>query len=220
MTTVTPTMEVIVSRFKKTTGPFGKLRSMPSFEEAKDRLLAGVTPTRVAKWMHEQGDYTDIPPTSLAATLCAYRRTLSSAELVQTREPSFVANAKDEIEEGLDELAELAEVFGIQKDRILQGRKLESKLGVLNKTLGNEVRIAGELLRTSMTIKQSLGLASDTPAEAGQHPGPQFRYDVRSRYGERIAQVVEDPGKRNRVLNVVQALVDAAEAEQQLKKTG
>ena len=42
-------------------------------------------------------------------------------------------------------------------------------------------------------------------------PGPAFGYDVRSRYGERVANVLEDPGKRNRVLNTVQALLDAAQ---------
>jgi len=199
------------TRFEKRSGTFGKLHGFASFPEAKHRILAGVTPTRVARWMHEQGDYTDIPVRSLAATLCAYRRTLSARELIATREPQFVAEAKDEVNSGLDELQELAAIFAIQKNRVVMGHELESKLKILNKSLGNEVRIAGELLRTSMTIKQSLGLASG--GDADRRGDPTFKHDVRSRYGERVAQVLENPGKRNRVLNVVSSLLEAAEAK-------
>lgn len=195
----------------KLSGPFAKLRSCESFPEAKSRLLAGVGPTAVARYMQECGDYVGISYQSLAAMLCAYRKTLSASELVAVREPGFVADAMQEIDNGLDELSELAAIFQVQKSRILQGRKLEVKLGILNKTLGNEVRIAGELLRTSVTVKQQITGGDDVRVS---HPGPAFSYNTRSRYGERVATVIEDPAKRNRVLNAVSALIAAGSASE------
>jgi hypothetical protein len=160
--------------------------------------------------MHECGEYRDTHYRSLAAQLCAYRRTLSAAELVAVREPGFVADAKKEINDGLDELAELAEIYKVQKARILQARQLEEQLKILNKGLGNEVRIAGELLRTSVSIKESIGLNGDIDT---RNPGPAFMMDTRSRYGERVSRVIEDPGHRNKVLGAVSAVLAAAEAK-------
>jgi hypothetical protein len=194
----------------KLTGQFARLRSCACFPEVRARLLSGVSPTRIALYIHECGEYKDLGYRSLAAQLCAYRRTLSAAELVAVREPGFVADAKKEINDGLDELAELAEIYNVQKARIIQGRKLEEKLGVLNKTLGNEVRIAGEMLRTHAAIKQQIGLVADIDT---RNPGPGMMLDTRSRYGERVARVIEDPGRRNRVLNAVGSILAAADAK-------
>lgn len=196
------------NKIKKLSGPFAKLRACDCFPEAKNRLLAGVPPTKVAKFIQDNGEYTHIHWRSLAAQLCAYRRTLHPAELVKIREPDFVADAKEKIQQALDEEAEIAELFQVQKERIKQGRSLEEKLGVLNKTLGNEVRIAAELLRTSAAIKEQTGLA-DPVADRGIAPA--HMYDVRSRYGERVAKVIEDPSKRSRVLSAVGALLSAAD---------
>jgi len=206
-----------VPKVGKLPGPFSRLRSCKSFPEAKSRLLAGVGPTGVARFMHSEGDYTECSYQSLAAMLCAYRKTLSSTEMLSLQKPGFVSAAVKEIEDGLDELSELAEIFQVQKARILQGRKLETKLGVLNKTLGNEVRIAGELLRTSVTVKQQLAPTENGDVRA-THPGPAFQYDTRSRYGDRVAQVIEDPGKRNRVLNAVSALIAAGSSSDEDEK--
>jgi hypothetical protein len=192
------------------TGMFKKLRACPSFPEAKARLLAGVPPTRVAVYMHECGDYLSLTLPNLVTTLCAYRRTLSSMELVATCDPKFVQDAKGVISDAMDEMEELAAIYKIQKERIVQGRDLEKKIGVLNKSLGNEVRIAGEILRTSATIKEQLGLADATPHDIA----PTHRYDTRARFGERVAGVIEDPGKRNKVMGAVNALLAASVAKQ------
>ena len=191
-----------------TGGAFKKLRSCPSFPEARARMLAGVPPTRVAAYMHECGDYVSLKLHDLVTTLCAYRRTLSAVELIATKDPQFVSNAKQKVLDGVNELEELGVIYNIQKARIMQGRELEKKIGVLNKTLGNEVRIAGEILRTSATIKEQIGFGDDKSDDVN----PAFRYDTRARYGERVARVIEDPTKRNRVLNAVTALLDAGAA--------
>jgi hypothetical protein len=188
--------------------PFRQIEQLKCFPQVRELLLSGRPATRVAKAIQE--DFEEMQDTerqSLVAYLLAFRRNLSAVELVKATNPRFVSDAMDTIDQGLDEMAELAEIFGIQKDRIIQGHELEKNLKVLNRTLGNEVRIAAELLRTSHQIKTDLGANSGSGGQTRVNPAVAF--DIRSRFGEGVARVMADPSKRTRVLEAAKRALSA-----------
>jgi hypothetical protein len=186
--------------------PFRQIEKLKCFDQVKALLLSGRPATRVAAAIHEQfGEMKDHEHGTLVAYLLAYRRTLSAMELAKVTQPQFVSDAMDKIDQGLDELAELAEIFQIQKSRIIQGNELEKNLKVLNRTLGNEVRIATEMLRTSHQMKVELGARS---GGGSVHMNPAVAYDVQSRYGEKVARVMADPSKRTRVLEAAKRALE------------
>ncbi len=78
--------------------------------------------------------------------------------------------------------------------------------------MGNEIRIGAEILRTSVAIKQRLGLLeiATTQEEVVPH---HLLYDTRSYYGEEVARLLGDPSKRNRVMSAVKAMMERTRAE-------
>lgn len=203
------------SGYTKSTFPaFVLIEGLKCFDIVKQKLLAGVPGSQVARYVHEDmGEGDCYTRRTLTAYLLAYRRRLSAFELVAIRHPEYVNKAMEEIDQGLDEISELAEIYGVQKDRIYIGHKMETKLKVLNKTLGNEVRVAAELLRTSFQIKESLGATG--AGRAGSRPGPEMLFNVRARYGEQTARVLSDPSKRTRVIEAARRALSIGDEEEE-----
>lgn len=196
---------------KKGFGPFNRIESLECFPKVKELLLAGRPATRIAKTIQgDFGEWTDIKESSLVVYLISYRKSLSAMELAKTTQPQFVSDAMDKIGQGLDELAELAEIFEVQKGRIMMGHTMEKNLKVLNRTLGNEVRIAAELLRTSHQIKADLGAAG---SGNGMKADPSVHYNISSRFGESVARVMSDPSKRTKVLEAAKRAMEAGSSE-------
>ena len=192
-------------------GRFWKLRKMKCFPEVRAKLVAGVSTVKIARWVQDDcGERNDIKLGSLAAELSALRRSLGSMELVQAMHPGVFDDAVDKLGNGLNELEELAEIYGVQKTRIMDMHEMEKKLKVPHRGTGNEVRIAAELLRTSHQIKADLGALNHMDRV---EPGPADLYDVRGRYGEQVASVIGDPERRMRVLAAVDKLLSKATPE-------
>lgn len=194
--------------------PFADIRMLPCYPEVKRRLAAGHTAASVVRYIQDhEGHLTEKKPRKLAARLSALRRKLATLELVKHSEPALYEEARNKLDNGLNELEELASIYAIQKERIGIGYDLEKKLKVLNKTLGNEVRIAAELLRTRHQVKQDLRLDGEG-IDRGR-AGPAEMLNVRSRYGERVARVVNDASKRTRVLEIVARAMEKAQEEKE-----
>jgi len=147
-------------------------------------------------------EWVEIPAHQVLDRVGKLHSELSTIDLVAPFLPGYVEAAAEEIENGLNEAAEMRELYEMQKARILLALEMEKKMkGVLNTNLSREVRLAKELLESSQDIKAKAGLVSGKPgkqlpmsgftAQPGKHP-------------------TLTPKSLNKILGAVQALTEKA----------
>lgn len=186
---------------------FRRIRTSPLYPVILERIKAGDSPIRLAHWMQEQGEADDVKVSTLIVELCAFRREVAALHLLDRREPKFVKDAKDRAEAAISEIEEIADIYRLQRKRIQRMVRLEKKMGVSNRMVGNEVRIAAELLRSSHAIKMDLGVNGGRDlGTLTLQPGvpPSAVHQTHQTYGDGVARVLDDPQSRQRLLDVVQ----------------
>lgn len=181
-----------------------ELEALPCWKEAQVFLLKRRWNTiKLAKWIQDQGDLTDVDLTFISAALSVYRR--SGSQVVQDGEEK----EPDPVEAKFDPVDELRTLYAMQRERINAARKFEKGLGgVLTKTLGNEIRIGTELLRTVHNLEvenEKLGRRTIN--------NPKSVEGVTTTYGTKIAEVISNPKSRHKVLSAIQAVVAASKAK-------
>lgn len=187
---------------------FGELEQAPSWEDAKAKLLAGMPPLRVAAFIHHSGHLLDLTLSELGVRLAAYRRQQPLLDKLANEDPNKAKQLVKLANGAINELHEIADLYTVQKARVLDMREKEIASGHIDKNIGNEVRIAGEMLRTSLTIKQSLGITKEVNINTASEVGARAR-DI---YGDSVADVLEDPKSRGRVISAVESILVAAKA--------
>lgn len=143
-------------------------------------------------------EWIDVPQPTVVERLSKLKHELSSVDLVAPYLPGYVETAAKEVEDGLNELAEMKELFEIQKNRIMISYSMEQKLKILNKNTGFEVRLGKDILESSAALKARVGIAGHAPA-----PEVQRNVAVPAKLG--------DPKGSNKILKAVQLLMKAAE---------
>lgn len=199
-----------------------RIESLKCYETIKDMLIAGRPIGKIAKFVFD--DHPDdfrklgITLSLFEKWLGDYRKKIAKTEAVAVRVPEVIEKAAEEIEESIDEIKELADLYGIQKERIGIDFKTEKKINKLFKSTGNEVSVAMNILRTSASIKADFGLVkrgvglTDADRAAITDFGPKYgKVDV--------AGILSDPEKRRKLLNVAELLLSKQRLEDKVNKT-
>jgi hypothetical protein len=120
--------------------------------------------------------------------------------------PSGHQRVVSEVEDGLNVLSELTELYFTQKERIEIEVKNERAINKLLKGTGREIKEARELLLSIHRIQSDLGLVE-------RHLGT-TTVDIRQSaqvlvegYGEKAAQLLNDPKKVGNVLGLFKRVV-------------
>jgi hypothetical protein len=118
--------------------------------------------------------------------------------------------AQQKVAEGIDELKELENLYRLQMERIHIDFALEKKFNKLIPATAQEVRAAREILSTIAELKMDLGLHE---RHLGRIDGDaEVSAVVMARVGdEKIAAVLSNSEKRQRLLGIAKQLVGKSE---------
>lgn len=186
---------------------FQKLRALGCFDEAYERICSGWPITQVARFIQdERREYTDISRKGLEQQLTEFRKSIPATHLVAKRFPDIFDKALERVEEGIDELEELAELYRIQKNRIAIDYKTEKSIHKLLPSMTAEIREARQILESMSTLKMDLGINHRAPKNVDVSGTVELDAPISvSQFGsERVQKVLDDPESRRRVAGVME----------------
>lgn len=187
-------------------GKHSRLRALECIDELDDRLARGYPVPEVAKWLQEeQMECGDITTESLVTTLHRYKKDLSPVKALAPTMSKIAVEAEKAIVKGVDELSWMEKLFHMQMERVEIGMKFEKQTNILNRFMNQEMALAAALLQKRHNIKMDLGF------NGGRDLGtlsvrPELEESVRSRYGDEIIEVIQDPESRGRALSIAKSL--------------
>lgn len=186
-----------------------RIRELKCYQEVYDRIVQGWSIAEVVKFIHEvKKEATDVSVSALTASLTEFRRKLPPGVMTSQRVTPVFMKAKQQVEQGLDELSELAKLYILQMGRIDIDLKLEKKMGKLMPTLTNEVRMAKEILTAIADLKMDLGLSKRHIGEMKVET--QVLADIAVRYQQpEVREVMANPQARKKLLNLAERLLSA-----------
>jgi len=198
---------------------FQKLRTLRCFNEVYERLLAGWSPSELARFIQEsRNEYTHASHVTLMQVLQRFRDTIPPAQLMAKRLPKSFEKAVEKTEEGIDELAEMEKLYRMHMERVNIDFTTEKNIKKLMPTMTQEIRVASELLGRIADLKMDLGVST---RHLGQVDAEVTIKSETSRYGkESVKKVMEDPEKRRKVLNVAERILALPERTGKAIPTG
>ena len=181
---------------------------MKCFKEVHQKLIEGWALTAVAKWIQEdRNESVDIGRDSLVTMLQRYRDSIPPGQLAQ-KIPEVIHAAVEKLEEGLDELKELEDLYRIQKARIAIDFGHEKKLNKLMATTGQEVRVAREILTSIADLKMDLGVNTRHLGQVDAEVKVDVE-EVKDSYAkDSIRKVLASPESRQKVLSIAQRFLN------------
>ena len=110
----------------------------------------------------------------------------------------------------LSVLDEVGELYELQMDRVRAGRKVETTMGYLIRTMTADVAEAREILKFALEVQDSMGISKRRPEEASD--GKRFEsltYEGR----KRVLQAIEMVKSKLKVMEIEERKVDKASEE-------
>lgn len=187
---------------------FSKLRSLPCFPEVYKLLCDGYPFTQVASFIqNEHGEYGSIQQRSLATLLQSfYEDGIPDDQKVSF--PEAVEVKKRVRTDDFNPIEEMKALYFTQLARVQIGTATEEGKQILMDGLGREIKTASDiLLRLSNMIDlERLGNGMESSAELER--GARLSIDAEDATGIE-AEFLQDPVKRQQLLELVQALHNA-----------
>lgn len=186
--------------------------SLKCFPQVKELIVSGWPPAKIAGFMvenfSEDFDKMDRSEEDLASLMSDYRKRLKPAELMSIRMPEEIMKAKDRLSTGINVMAEMEELYKIQKARIAIDYNSEKAIGKLFKTTGNEIEIATRMLREYYEIRKGLGI-DKVESSTDEIVRKRMIGDFAVKYGkESVSKVLTDPSKVTKVLKFADSLFE------------
>lgn len=187
---------------------YKKLKTLKCYREVYDRLCAGWPMTELARFIQEERkEYTDVKRGNLEDLLRDFRKTVPATDLVAKRFPEVYDQAVEELENSLDEVAELEELYRIQMHRIKIDFKTETKINKLMPSMTSEIREARQLLESLAQVKMDLGVNSRAPTQHNVNVEgsveARLEADLGDNYTGAVKKVMENAESRRRVQGLV-----------------
>jgi len=183
-----------------------KLRALKCFDEVHRRIIEGWGMPALADYVQDECDeYTEVSKQGLISVLRRYRDTIPPGQLIQKRIPSKMEQASAQIDEGMDELDELWNLYQIQMERLGIELQNERTIKKLFPSMTQEIRTTREILSTIAELKMDLGLNSrqlgtvDVDAHITAHVSDKFS-------NPKVARVLANPQKRQKLLGIARQI--------------
>jgi len=201
---------------------FKKLRALTCYQEVYERICAGWPLAQVARFIQEERrEYTTISRHGLEQQLADFRKQMPPGDLVQKRFPDVFDKAKEAVEHGIDELAELEELYRIQMHRIGVDFATEKGIGKLMPSMTAEIREARNLLKDMAELKMEMGVLGRAPkgvdVSVGVEVEATLSEDMMARFGDgAVKEVLQDPESRRKVMGVVERFLKLPAASEEV----
>jgi len=174
-----------------------QFQELSCYKQVIDYLRGGFSLEHIRSLIQEHNhEWSETSPTIVIEKLAKLRHELSAIEKVAPFLPGYVQSAAIELEEGLNEVSEMKELYEIQKNRIMMAYELEKKIKIGNIRTGQELKLGKELLESSYALKKQVGLSPKSESD------PLRKVSV--------PNGLADPKSSNKVLNAVKLLIAKA----------
>lgn len=185
---------------------FQALRRLRCFNEVHERLLAGWSVSELARFIQDdRSEYGNVSRQGLMQVLQRYRDSIPPAQLMRRALPKEFEDAKKQVDDGLNALDELRDLYRLQMKRVAIGWNNEQNIKILLPTMTQEIRVARELLSGIADLEMDLGLATRAADEVNVNVN--VSADL-GKYGKKsIETVMNDPVRRRKVLNVAERML-------------
>ena len=189
---------------------FQKLRSLVCYQEVYERICAGWPLAQVARFIHEERqEYLEVSRNRLEQQLSEFRKQMPPGDLVRTRFPEVFDKAKEAVEEGINELQELEELYRIQMHRIGVDFATEKSIRKLLPSMTAEIREARNLLKDMAELKMDMGVVARAPKDMKMHVGVEvetsIKEDVLAKFGDgAVGKVLSNAESRRKVMGAVE----------------
>ena len=199
-------------------GGFGKLRQMKCFQQVHKKLAEGWGETELARWIQEdREEYTDVTRNALIMALRSYRKQIPAAELVGKRLPKDFIVAKQELEQTINEVQELEELYRLQMDRVRIDFEKEKQISKLFPSMTSEIKEARALLESMIAAKQAVGVYTPSAQEQNVNVNVEVEAklteDVQTA-SQSVKTVMENPESRRKVTGVIDRYLHLAQKEE------
>jgi len=164
----------------------------------------------VARFIQEERhEYPSITRNGLELQLSEFRKTIPAGDLVQKRFPDVFDQAKKKVEEGINELKELEELYRIQMHRVGVDFATEKGIKKLMPSMTAEIREARNILKDMADLKMELGILHRTAKGVNVNVDvdveASMTEDVMAKFGDgAIGDVLKNPESRRKVMGVVE----------------
>lgn len=185
---------------------FQALRRLRCFNEVHERLIAGWSVSELARFIQDdRSEYGNVSRQGLMQVLQRYRDSIPPAQLMRRALPKEFEEAKKQVDDGLNALDELRDLYRLQMKRVAIGWNNEQNIKILLPTMTQEIRVARELLSGIADLEMDLGLATRAADEVNVNVN--VSADL-GKYGKKsIETVMNDPERRRKVLNVAERML-------------
>lgn len=191
---------------------FQKLRALRCYEEMYERMCSGWSIAELARFVQdEREEYKEISRGGLIEQLKAFRKTVPAGHLVQKRFPEVFDEAKEKVEQSINELQELEELYRIQMHRIGTDFAIEKNLKKLMPSMTSEIREARQLLETIANLKMEMGVTARATLKHAHQVNVDGTIEAHipeglaADYGNpAVKAVLDDPESRRKVMGVVE----------------
>ena len=186
------------------TEKFRRLKQMRCFKTVHEMLCYGYPATHVAKFIREQGEYDHAKEASLVEQLQRYRREILPADVLTTRVPHVIINAKKQYTDKLEELRRLDVQFEALLYHFDLAHATEREIGIFSPDVDKAAKSVLECIRQMHMIKMDLGISGQRQLGTLTVSAERLE-EIRQKYGEGAARAMADPVSRARVLAVLRA---------------
>jgi hypothetical protein len=188
---------------------FSRLKKLRCFQHIHEMLSHGYPAPAVAKFIQDQGEYGDIKEQSLIETLRRYRRDILPADVLVSRQPHIIIDARKQYTDKLEELRRLDDLYDALKYEFDVGHAKFRMTGYLDQEHRHATKNLIDTVRTMHMIKMDLGISGQRSLGTISI-SPERLEEIKLKYGDNAARAMADPVSRARVIAYLKAAQDAA----------
>ncbi len=194
---------------KRDKSKFVRLKALRCFQTVHEMLSHGYPAPGVARFIQSNGEYRDVGERSLAEQLKLYRSEILPVDILTTRIPHVIIEAKKQYTDKLEDLRRLDDQYEAMKYRFDAGHAKERMGGYHDPNVDRTGKSVLDLIWRMHAIRMDLGISGQRQL-GSLTVSPERLEEIRQKYGEGAARAMADPVSRARVLAVLRAAQDRA----------
>jgi len=196
-----------------------KLEKLKCFPEVVSLIKTGYPATAIAKYIREERkEYTDVSFDAVYKAVRTFIHKMPPGEVIRERLPGYYNTVMNSIEDQIDGVKALSDLFHIQFDRLMIDYQNEKKVNKLIDSNTKNVQAATDIAYKLEEVRYRLvghharygvKVESDKPSTEDQLRD--IRGKISQKYGTRMANIASDPIRRRKLLNIFERITNIGE---------
>jgi len=184
---------------------FTKIKKLRCFEQVHEMLAYGCPAPHVAKFVREQGEYKDVTSASLINILKRYRAEILPVDVLTTRQPHIIIEAKKAYTDKLEELRRLDVQYEALVYRFDLMHSRERASGLIDQAVDRIQRSILDVIKAMHVIKMDLGISGQRNLGT-LHVSAERLEEIRAKYGDKASKAMANPVSRAKVMSALELI--------------